>query len=195
MGNVWDIKTMYKTLMAESLPQEIFGDRGIFMSGSQDSPDKEEIDYINIASTGNATDFGDVRIPRKFGSGASSTTRGIMTNGHGGSPADYQSMTEYITIASLGNAIDFGDSTDSRNAPAGGNNNWRAVSAGGVDGGGFDDSSRSDGVKIFQVKIGEACKFCGATEEEDYKFMIEVKELIDFIESQRDGDQYIGFRD
>ena len=65
----------------------------------------------------------------------------------------------------------------------------------GVDLGRFDDSSRSDGIKIFQVKIGEACKFCGATEKEDYKFMIEMKEFMDFIESQRDGDQYIGFRD
>jgi len=49
--------------------------------------------------------------------------------------------------------------------------------------------------KMLKVKIGEACKFCGATEEEDFKEMKDVKELIEFTESQIDGDDYIGFRE
>ena len=48
--------------------------------------------------------------------------------------------------------------------------------------------------KMLKVKIGEACKFCGATEEEDFKEMKDVKELIEFTESQIDGDDYIGFK-
>jgi hypothetical protein len=48
--------------------------------------------------------------------------------------------------------------------------------------------------KMLKVKIGEACKFCGATEKEDFQDMKDVKELIEFVESQRDGDDFIGHR-
>ena len=48
--------------------------------------------------------------------------------------------------------------------------------------------------RMLKVKTGEACEFCGAIEEEDFQDMKDVKELTEFIESQRDGDDYIGHR-
>jgi phosphotransferase system HPr-like phosphotransfer protein len=41
------------------------------------------------------------------------------------------------------------------------------------------------------LKTGEACGFCGSTEEEDNA----VRKLSELIDTLRDGDEYIGFRD
>jgi len=66
------------------------------------------IEYITIASTGNATDFGDLSRGAGYISGAESSTRGVFTVSNGGSAAN---NLEYITIASTGNSTDFGDLT------------------------------------------------------------------------------------
>jgi len=81
---------------------------------------QEIIDYITIASTGNATDFGDLTERRKMLTGVSSSTRGIFAGGYMGHP--YNARVEhidYITIASTGNATDFGDLTQARDELAG----------------------------------------------------------------------------
>lgn len=69
------------------------------------------IDYITIATTGNALDFGDLTVARSGCSGLSSSTRGLTCGGGG-------NVIDYVTIASLGNAIDFGDLVQTRNTPA-----------------------------------------------------------------------------
>ena len=66
------------------------------------------IDYVTIASTGNATDFGDPTINRNGATGAASTTRAVF----GGSG----NTIDFVTIATTGNAIDFGDLTFSNQA-------------------------------------------------------------------------------
>ena len=63
------------------------------------------IDYVTIATTGNAADFGDSTEARNNTGSLSSPTRGILA---GGSPS-YKSTIDYVTIASAGNATDFGD--------------------------------------------------------------------------------------
>ena len=60
----------------------------------------------NIASTGDATDFGDAGGNRKIGAGASNSTRAIAAGMD-------NNVIEYVTIASTGNASDFGDLTES----------------------------------------------------------------------------------
>ena len=70
------------------------------------------IDFITIASTGNASDFGDLTQARQAVSGASSQTRGVVAGGYVyGSPAGTFNINtiDFITIASTGNATDFGD--------------------------------------------------------------------------------------
>ena len=56
------------------------GARGIFIGGLNNSPSpnllRTEIDYINIASTGDAVDFGDITAGR-LGGACSSRTRAI----------------------------------------------------------------------------------------------------------------------
>ena len=79
------------------------------------------IEYITIASTGNATDFGDLsvttgttanKVRHRQGNGMSgSSTRGLASGGY--SPAALQNSIQYVTIASAGNSTDFGDMSSS----------------------------------------------------------------------------------
>jgi len=88
--------------------------RGVSMGGYVEGsgpPFTNVISYVTIASTGNATDFGDLTISRTSGGGGSSETRAV--NG-GGENASTQNVIDYIEIASTGNAADFGDLTVGR---------------------------------------------------------------------------------
>ena len=69
------------------------------------------MDYITIASTGNATDFGDIVTARSSIAGVDSDTRGVFGGGGNGSLSN---VMEYITIATTGNTTDFGDLTVAR---------------------------------------------------------------------------------
>ena len=62
------------------------------------------MDYVTIASTGNATDFGDLTAARYALTAAASPTRGVFFKG-----TNVANTMDYITIASTGNATDFGD--------------------------------------------------------------------------------------
>jgi hypothetical protein len=65
------------------------------------------IDYITIASSGNAQDFGDLPIAtRAMTQGAASSTRGIFA---GGVSPGSTNVINYVTISTIGNALDFGD--------------------------------------------------------------------------------------
>jgi len=69
------------------------------------------LDYITIASTGNATDFGDISAgAHKSGSGCSNSTRAVWTLGRNSSNVGTNTI-HYSTIASTGNTTDFGDYT------------------------------------------------------------------------------------
>jgi len=70
------------------------------------------IDYVTIASTGNAIDFGDLTETAKCPRVGASSTRALA--GAVGSNS-YNNTVNYITIASTGNAIDFGDLTTASN--------------------------------------------------------------------------------
>jgi len=76
------------------------------------------MEYVTIATTGNAVSFGnmaDTTAWRWYGSaGCSDSTRGIFA-GQGGTG----NTVEYVTIATTGNATDFGDLTRSGNAKPG----------------------------------------------------------------------------
>ena len=75
------------------------------MGGAAPS-DNNTIDYITTASTGNATDFGDLTAGFSGNRGVSNSVRGVSMGGTSGSLSN---VIQYITIASTGNASDFGD--------------------------------------------------------------------------------------
>ena len=90
----------------------------------------DTIDYVTIASAGNATDFGDLTVARDSASSCSSPTRGLFGGGDG---ASVFNTIDYITIATTGNASDFGDLTDARRAGGGVSSSTRGVFMGGRD--------------------------------------------------------------
>ena len=65
------------------------------------------IDYVTIASTGNATDFGDLTQARAELAACSSSTRGVF--GGGERTGGNSNVMDYVTIGTTGNATDFGD--------------------------------------------------------------------------------------
>lgn len=68
------------------------------------------IDYITYATSGNATDFGDVAVTSSdANASASNNVRGITFGGRIHSNSNIDNAIEYLTIASTGNMLDFGD--------------------------------------------------------------------------------------
>ena len=86
------------------------GARGLFIGGLNNAPSpntlRTEIDYINLASTGDAVDFGDITAGR-LGGACSSKTRAIKMGGLE-SPGIVQDI-DFVTIASTGDATTFGN--------------------------------------------------------------------------------------
>ena len=79
--------------------------RGVF-AGGRIPADTDIIDFINIASLGNAIDFGRLIEARTDAAGISNEIRGIWAGGD--DPAD-STHIDYVSIASEGNGVDFGN--------------------------------------------------------------------------------------
>lgn len=105
IGDVWmQVKTFSPNLDG--------GVRGVHNIGNF-TPAINTLNFINISSQGNATDFGDSTEARVGGSCPSSKTRGLFGGGNGGAPAYPSSVTiDFITFSSTGDATDFGNLTD-----------------------------------------------------------------------------------
>ena len=107
--------------------------RGLFCGGGapSGSAPNATIQFITIASKGDATTFGDLTETRgQLGGGVSDGVRGVVAGGHG-SPARKKRI-DYVTIASEGNATVFGDLQTGRGEQAGAaSNRIRGVFAGG----------------------------------------------------------------
>lgn len=89
--------------------------RGLFAGGRTNpgggaGANDNTIDYITIASTGNATDFGDLSVTRAQLAAASSSTRAVFGGGQNTSGTRINTI-DYVTIASTGNAASFGSLT------------------------------------------------------------------------------------
>ena len=76
------------------------------------------IDYVTMASAGNATDFGNLTVARSVPAAASNTTRATFGGGHSSSTPSANTI-DYVTIDTTGNATDFGDLTVGRSGGAG----------------------------------------------------------------------------
>ena len=88
--------------------------RGVISAAVVYSPgavnDNRTNDYITIASTGNAIEFGDTSGNQQSATATSTQIRGVFMGGMDrSSPNGSVNTIEYITIASTGNSVDFGD--------------------------------------------------------------------------------------
>jgi len=105
-----------------------FPTRGLFMGGSNGAGSYyNTIQYIDISTTGNTTDFGDLTESKEVWDGvAGNATRSIS---FGGNANGATNVIEYVNPTSAGNGTDFGDMpvNDTNVALAALANNTRAV--------------------------------------------------------------------
>lgn len=97
------------------------------------------IDYVQITTIGNATDFGDLTAPKAQGTGFSSPIKAMYAGGYSPGNVHYSTI-DAVTIASTGNATDFGDMTNAVKTNGGGSgNNTRGIISGGTAGSYIDN--------------------------------------------------------
>ena len=98
----------------------------ILFCGGYDAPTNTNIiDFFTIATTSNATDFGDSSITDHEHCALSNQTRGLIIGGTGPSVT-----IDFVTIAQTGNASDFGDLTSTRRGASGGASPTRGLFCG-----------------------------------------------------------------
>tara|TARA_R100001591_G_scaffold63693_1_gene73354 strand:- start:1964 stop:3865 length:1902 start_codon:yes stop_codon:yes gene_type:complete len=129
--------------------------RGLITGGEGGIASADIIDYIELASAGNASDFGDLAnhvTRREDGCAFASNVRAIFAGGNDntGSGNIGFNYIDYVTIQTLGNAIDFGDLTDGLNQNAGFASSTRGISSGG-----YNDAGSSSNI-IQYVTIASA---------------------------------------
>jgi hypothetical protein len=84
--------------------------RGIWAGGYTGSAEFTTMDYVTIATAGNASNFGTLyQTVFSYGGGAGSTTRGIWAGGAYNGGGNYWNGMQYVTIATAGNASYFGN--------------------------------------------------------------------------------------
>ena len=115
LGNAVDTGGEYEG--SESLPLKVYSPiRMIITSGKISSDTQNTMHHINIASTGDTSEFGESTL-RGTGGACSNNVRGILQgyNGH------TRVGMHHITIASLGEVVQFGDLTLNRSGSGEGN--------------------------------------------------------------------------
>ena len=108
--------------------------RGVMAGGAESlsSPYtiSDRMQFIEIATQGNAVDFGNLSLARYYVRGTASSTRGVFAGGTYPSPAVTNTI-DFVTISSQGGAVDFGDMSLQRNGVAAFGNQTRGILAGG----------------------------------------------------------------
>ena len=123
------------------------------------------IDYATIASTGNASSFGELTTGRSVRFSASSPTRGVFGSGrtfHSPATIVRTNVIDYVEIATQGNSMDFGDILPSQqyveafygNA---GNSSTRAIICSGNDAGGSGNDNELSYITL--ASKGDAIDF------------------------------------
>ena len=114
-------------------PTEFRGGRGRgVIHGGRDNPTYyADMDFIEIATTGNTNEFGNLRSAGQAAyGGTASSTRGLVCGGYESPAAAVVSAIQYYTFSSGGGANDFGDLIAANNQASGASNNRLAVLAG-----------------------------------------------------------------
>ena len=106
-------------------PTALFG--GGSTTNGSDYTDRIEV--LNLVSTGNSSDYGDITVAKLNMGACSSSTRAVWAGGNNG--GGLSNVIEFVAFASSGNAADFGDLTQSRYSLYGCSSDTRGIFAGG----------------------------------------------------------------
>jgi hypothetical protein len=109
-------------------PTEMRGGRGRGVFGGGSPSYVNILNFITIATTGNAEDFGDMTTGHQSRASFASATRGIWAGGY--TPSGDSSKIDYVIISSKGGASDFGDAVISRQNCTGTSDSTRGIYGG-----------------------------------------------------------------
>ena len=123
-----------------------YGDRAVWSGG--DYPEKNIMDYVSIATSANATDFGDLQVAVYYACGAGDGTYGLTFGGSGVNNGGPHNNIQYVTIATTGNASDFGDCLFRNTATGAWGDGLKAGIAGGYN---ADATSKSNVIQYVMV--------------------------------------------
>ena len=155
---------------------EMRGGRGRGIIWINNAPSTKTLNKFEIATTENATDFGDSRVSKSLPGVCASTTRGIFSGGQPGASPYYITDIEYVVTSSGGGGNDFGDlqkgglqQIDARRGSCAGSNDLtRGLIAGGNTPG--DGGARKTIDFITMATTGDSSDF-GELVQERFDFM------------------------
>jgi len=133
-GKIWDTRAAYVKQRANTW--ETPGNRGMRLGG-QTTPsgtNQNVVEFVDMISTGNTADFGDLTQARKKGAGAGGFTRILCLGGQ--TPTNVNTI-DFVNPVATGNFADFGDLVNAgQTTNCAHSNNIKTISA---DGSGDDD--------------------------------------------------------
>ena len=101
-SGVWNLREVYDAVMGGYWPNA--NSKGLVAGGTNAAPYLKGIDSFTMASSGNASNFGDLTTARFSSAGMGSFTRAVFGGGYTGSNSD---VLDYVTFSTEGNAADF----------------------------------------------------------------------------------------
>jgi|TARA_R100001460_G_scaffold14152_1_gene31859 hypothetical protein len=137
-GKIWDTREAYQKQRANTW--ETPGNRGMRLGGQTTPAGSESntVEFVDIISTGNTADFGDLTQARKKGAGAGGFTRILCLGGQ--TPTNVNTI-DFVNPVATGNFADFGDLINAgQTTNVSHCNNIKTISA--------DGSGDADGVVI-----------------------------------------------
>ena len=163
-------------MVMPSGPTEYRGGRGRGILWVNNAPSTKTLNKIEIATVGNAVDFGDSMVSKSKPGVCASSTRGIFSGGQPGASPYYITDIEYVITSSGGGSNDFGDlqkgslhTLDARRgSPAGSNDSTRGLIAGGNTPG--DGGARKTIDSVTMASTGDSSAF-GELVQERFDFM------------------------
>ena len=114
-----------------------YGERGVWAGGYASNVYQNVMGYVTIATTGNASDFGDLLFGTESQGTASDGSRGVIAGGVITDGNHTSNVIQYFTFSTTGNCVDFGDLLAKDYGISGLSNGTRGVFAGGRDRGGY----------------------------------------------------------
>jgi hypothetical protein len=146
--------------------------RGVFAGGRRSGGFQQNIiEYVTIATTGNATEFGFLNndLGNAYSGSCSTSTRGIFAGGLAGNstPGTAINTMFYITIATTGNTTTFGNLLTVLYELAGTSSTTRGLFIGGTNGGPYPNMQyitiATTGNSVFFGTLADDTRQAGAT--------------------------------
>ena len=134
-SGVWDLREQGVAVKSDTWQKTLplAANMGLVMGGySSSTQESRIIEYLDIASGGNGTLFGELYAGGPYGGSCSSTTKAFNSGGYTGSARG--NVIQTVTYASTGGSSDFGDLTHAPTSGSGCSSTTRGVFAGGDDG-------------------------------------------------------------